>query len=133
VNTGIQPGYLTVILTLIVLLVNVLIRMIIEYCLTLIKLQTITDFHCEHLIISVLSAAINLGFFSIFAPIIAKLPSFINVQTSKSSSFPLVMFTAILIQSFLAPPLKYLSDYFDIMIKIRKFLHNKKIALKTQT
>lgn len=38
--------------------------------------------------ITVVSQAINLGFFSIFAPIIAKLPSFVKLNTSDSSSFP---------------------------------------------
>lgn len=79
IKTGIQPGYLTVLLTIIVLLINVLIRKIIYFCIGLIKLKTVTDFQCEHLSISVISAAINLGFFSIFAPIIAKLPKFIQV------------------------------------------------------
>jgi hypothetical protein len=58
--------------------------------------------------ITVVSQAINLGFFSIFAPIIAKLPSFVKLNTSDSSSFPLVMFTTMIIQSFIGTGVGFL-------------------------
>ena len=43
------------------------------------------------------------------------------------------MFTAILIQSFISVPLAFLLDYFDVSPRISKFLHDKKISMKTQT
>lgn len=43
------------------------------------------------------------------------------------------MFTAKLIQSFVAVPLKFLIDYFDVGPRMSKFLHDKKISMKTQT
>lgn len=73
-----------------------------------IKLDTFTDEHCEQLSVSVINESINLGFFSIFAPILAKLPSFIQLNTSSSSSFPLVMFTTIIIQSFFGTTIGFL-------------------------
>ncbi len=81
----------------------------------------------------VISLSINLGFFSMFAPIIAKLPAFIYIETKSSSSFPLVMFISILLLTFLQSTIGFLVTYFDLNNKILRFLHKKGLAIKTQT
>lgn len=82
---------------------------------------------------AVINESINLGFFSIFAPIVAKLPAFLPIQSSSSSTFPSVMFTTIIIQSFIGITIVFAVEYFEIATKAFKLLHNKGILIKTQT
>lgn len=132
-TTGIQPTYLTIILVIITLLINIIIQMIVSFCIRQIKLDTFTDENCEQLSVTVINESINLGFFSIFAPILAKLPSFIQLNTSSSSSFPLVMFTTIIIQSFLGTTIGFFLEYFAVVNRVLEFLHNRGILINTQT
>jgi len=77
--------------------------------------------------------SLALGFFSIFAPIIVKLPTYVAVRTTKSSSFPMVMFVTILIQGLLANFASFIANYFEIGQKISRFFNKRKISIKTQT
>jgi hypothetical protein len=110
-RTGIEPVYLTIVVSLIMLVYNVVIQAIVGFSIKIIYLDTVTDENCEQLLITVVSQAISLGFFSIFAPIIAKFPDFIKLNTSDSSSFPLVMLTTITIQSFIGNTIDFLLQY----------------------
>lgn len=77
--------------------------------------------------------SLALGFFSIFAPIIVKLPTYVADKTTKSSSFPMVMFVTILIQGLLTNLGSFIANYFEISQKISRFLNKKRISIKTQT
>jgi hypothetical protein len=115
---------------------NVVIQTIVAYAIKIIYLDTVTDQQCEQLFITVVSQAINLGFFSIFAPIIAKLPQLpidIKLDTSDSSTFPLVMFTTIIIQSFIGNTVNFLLEYFEVVPIALRFLHNWGILVNTET
>lgn len=107
-----QPVYLTVIIVLITLTFNVLLKKIVMWTTTKVKLDTRTDLESEQIMLVVLHQSLNLGFFSIIVPILVKLPSAIADQTTKSSSFPLVMFTTIIIQSLITNPFSFLLQYF---------------------
>jgi hypothetical protein len=108
-----------------------IIQLIVAFAIKIIYLETFTDEHCEQLPITVVSQAINLGFFSIFAPIVAKLPSFIQINTSDSSSFPLFMFVTIIMQSFIGTTINFLLEYFKIVLHVLKFLHQRGILRHT--
>lgn len=97
------------------------------------KLDTVTDQICEHLSVTVINESFNLGFFSIFAPILAKLPSFIKLDTSQSSSFPVIMFTTIIIQSFIGTTISFLLSYFEVVRRVLEYLDRQKIIINTQT
>lgn len=132
-SQGKQPVYLTVIIVLITLTFNVLIMKIVIWTITKVKLDTRTDQESEQIMLVVVHQSLNLGFFSIIVPILVKLPSVIAEETTKSSSFPLVMFTTIIIQSFVTNTFSFIMQYFEVKQRILRFLHNKKISIKTQT
>ncbi len=80
-NTGIDPTSMTIILVIVSLLINVVIQVVVKLCIEHIRLDILDSQYCEELTVSVINQSINLGFFSIFAPIVAMLPAFIPVQT----------------------------------------------------
>lgn len=128
-----NPTGITILLALVTLTLNFIIQLIVETAIKLIRLDTYTDQQCEQLTITVVNQSINLGFFSIFAPILAKLPSFIQLDSSNSSNFPLMMFTTIIIQSFISTTVSFLIDFLEIMPKVYKFLDDRKLMVNTQT
>lgn len=74
-----------------------------------------------------------MGFFTIIVPILVQLPDYIAKNTTKSSSFPLIMFVTIVIQAIVVTLLDFGVYYFGVRQGIYKWLDNKKIKLRTHT
>lgn len=77
--------------------------------------------------------SLNLGFFSVLAPFLVKLPQEIEEKTIKSSNFPVVMLMLITAQGILANIAHFIIKYFELKQKFSRTLHNRHISIKTQT
>lgn len=82
VNNNTSPAGITILLVLVTLIFNVIIRKIVEAAIKFIRLDTFTDQNSEQLTITIVNQSINMGFFNIFAPIIAKIPTFLKLEDS---------------------------------------------------
>ena len=130
---GERPVFLTIILVLIILIINRIIRKLVVYTTKIERFQTRTDKKTEQINLIVINESLNLGFFTIVVPILVQLPDYIAKNTTKSSSFPLVMFVTIIIQAIVVTLLDIFVYYFGVRQHIYKWLDNKKIKLRTHT
>ncbi len=130
---GERPVFLTIILVLIILIINRIIRKLVVYTTKIERFQTRTDKKTEQINLIVINESLNLGFFTIVVPILVQLPDYIAKNTTKSSSFPLVMFVTIIIQAIVVTLLDFFVYYFGVRQGIYKWLDNKKIKLRTHT
>lgn len=124
---------LTSIISFIALIVNSIIQAIIEFAAKMVRMDTYTDQQCDQLITTVINQSISLGFFSVFAPIIAKLPLLADLSESDSSAFPLVMLTTIIMQSFVSITSAFLLEITEIKKGVDRCLNEIGLTFSTQT
>lgn len=97
------------------------------------RADTFTDQQVEQLVSTVINQTISLGFFSIFSPIIAKLPILSELSESDSSAFPLVMMTTMITQAFVTIIISFVFDMSEVKRELMRFLNEKGLIFKTQT
>lgn len=87
------------------------------------RADTFTDQQVEQLVSTVINQTISLGFFSIFSPIIAKLPILSELSESDSSAFPLVMMTTMITQAFVTIIISFVFDMSEVKRELMRFLN----------
>lgn len=132
-STGVSPTLLTIVLVLFNAVFNFIVEEVLWFFIRQIRLDTHTDEQCEMLTITAINHSLSIGFITILAPIISKLPSFIRIETSDSTTFPLIMFTSIIVQSYFGTTIHFLLEYFELTHYLMKLLQKTRIVINTQT